>query len=123
MREAINWVQALSKCTAREIFERLYLEILEDAKAANEMVGSDRFKVVRHNGSFVVFFHGGAQNQSVSFTIQGSGVIASLSTRKINASLILDKDGICKLIVAGQEYETWQFRQDALRELFFEFYS
>jgi hypothetical protein len=118
-----DWVDALAKCTAREMFERLHLEVQSDVATANRLAGTERFKVRRYDGSFVAFICGGSREGSITFKVKDGSIRVSDSkdTEILNATLTLNSERECRLKVDGQERETWQFRKDALERLLFSF--
>jgi hypothetical protein len=125
METDFNWVGARASCLLVGVFEQLKLDVEKDIQVRNSQIPAGkeiRFRLLLNGDNFFVLVAGwDIGNHSVKFVLTDSAIIVR-DAEDINvliASVTLSNDGKCRLLVAGQELELWQFRKTALDELFF----
>jgi hypothetical protein len=118
--EGFDWVTERAACTVNSVFESLYIEIKSDVELANGK-RKQQFGVNRNGGVITVFQENSSPPRSVAFGISGVVIFAedSRSRKRTEATLTLNDKGKCRLKVGDLERERWQFRKDALEDLFF----
>jgi hypothetical protein len=125
MEPDFNWVTARSSCILSLVFEKIKLEVEHDVKTRNLLLPADadiKFRLLLNGNSFVVAVAGWeVGNYSVKFILSDGAIVVRDAQDKITleATLTLNDEGECMLLVAGKEREFWQFRKEALDQLFF----
>jgi hypothetical protein len=123
-----DWISARVDCSANSVFERLRLGVKDDVERRQELrEKSDEFGFM-----YGFAFHTkGSSFSAVRQNIQGNkAVIFSLLENRIavknhnndeflSATVTLNDDKECVLVVSGMEMQEWQFRKRALEELLF----
>ena len=126
-----DWVTARADCSAHEIFERLKMQVRQDVSKREEIAKKNPgiqsyfgFRFAEEGPSFVVIMEGQKIRNSVRFEQTADSILAWSEDRKLRleANLTLSHDGQCRVLVAGEEYDLWQFRKMALEDLFFNSY-
>lgn len=121
MPEQFEWVTTRASCTLFKVFELLSEEIRGDVEIINARV-KHRFSLEKVNNVIKVF-RDTDSNRVVSFGVREGRLYAEDSgdkSRKIEATLALNNNGQCRLMVNGLECERWGFRMAALEHLFFD---
>ena len=127
---SIDWVAARTECSLLRVFEKLRLEIQEDAdKRTTWLVehGCDYgFVVVPSGQSFGVLLQDSNINKpvnhrSIVFRVTDTDIdVATGDGEQIcKATVTLSDDLGCRLKVGNRELESWQFRKTCLEDLFF----
>jgi hypothetical protein len=119
--DAFDWVTERAGCTVNSVFESLYAEIKRDVELINGK-RKQQFGVNRNDGIITVFQENSSPPRSVAFGISGVFIFSQDSGgahKRIEATLTLNDQGKCRLKVGDLERERWQFRKDALEDLFF----
>lgn len=121
--EEFDWIAARDGCTMAIVFERLVTEIQGDVDGFNAThEGQRRFKVVRDREHLSVFQDGlliGSRQVLFKCLQCSISVSSSLTNEPIIATVMVNDYGKCCLRVNDKELRNWQFRRDALEELFF----
>jgi hypothetical protein len=119
-----DWVAARLECSAAKVFELLYLETLRSVEARNATLpeGQTRFETANGDGVFsVVRRHRFTGVAGVRFFLVGDEI--SVESQGVNvqftASLTLNDEGECRLMVDGRTLDRWQVLRRALESLFF----
>jgi len=119
-----DWVTIRSKCSALEVLKRLQRGADEDARIRTGLPAAAprvTFSVKASAEGFSVV-RSGNDPASVEFEIAGDGIRAKRDgLTLIEATLVVNDQGECKLKVGSQELSAWQFRRRALEDLFFNF--
>jgi hypothetical protein len=124
--EDFNWVDALSHCSLERAFERLKVQVGEDVKQRKDQLKKDSanytVELWPDGSSFAVAVVGnGIKNMGVKFLLADKAIEVRNAEDKtmFEATLTLNDDGECRLMVNGQEKEFWQFRKLTLEKLLF----
>jgi len=123
--ENFDWVSARHNCSAGIIFRLLKDHVEEDTKKRQELRPRGDTTMFRFESdtaaSFFVFKQRESGVTAVKFTLQHDRIIAFDDNQRelVSASVGLDGAAGCKLFVAGQFVEEWEFRKRALDGLFF----
>jgi hypothetical protein len=126
--EQFDWVHARSECSLVRVFKELEQGIREDIDIAQSLVpehyrtkfdivkaANARFSATRVDDPMAASAH------SVDFAC-GKGKITVYNDKDeimFAATLTLNNEGKCRLVVNDEEVTQWQFRQRALEKLFF----
>ena len=126
--EQLDWVHARFECSLVRVFKELEQGVREDIGIAQSLVpersqtkfdivkaASARFSAIRVDDPMKASAH------SVDFAC-GNGKITVYNDKDeimFAATLTLNNEGKCRLIVNDEELTQWQFRQRALEKLFF----
>ncbi len=124
--ENFRWVSARAICSASQVFQQLYNEVIGDVEERNSIPSGDsqvKFTVTTGKGNFsVVRQIYGSIPDSVNFAISRGGIITVQdddNTFQFTATLTLNNEGKCRLRVGDNDLCLWQFRRMALEKLFF----
>jgi len=121
----IDWVAALSSCQLSTVFETLRMQIQEDVKARKEQLQGQAdysYTYIGNGSSFAVAAAGNRiSGKIVKFALADNAIVVADADDKVlfQATLTLNDDGECRLLIDGQEREFWQFRKRALEGLLF----
>ena len=117
-----DWVDARADCSVTNVFVRLKADTGEDVDAENRFFrGTGRkFALVPGPTSFIVH-QDIVPPRSITFLLSEEKISASdeRGREQLSATVTLNKDKQCRLLVNGEEMEEWQFRKKALERLFF----
>lgn len=126
--EQFDWVHARSACRAINVFKELEQGVREDVDVAQSLVPeryetkfsvvkavANRFSVVRVEDPMT------SNSRSVDFAFGKDriNVYDDKDQLMYSASLTLNNQGACRLLVNEGELTQWQFRRMALEKLFF----
>jgi hypothetical protein len=121
-----DWVKARSECSLVAAFIRLKKNIRSDVEAANQLYKDihRKFGIIVHDGGTFAVYEDAIPHQNVTFKLNESRISVSgecdgQDEVKFFATLTLNKDKKCMLLVGGDELEEWQFRKRALEAIFF----
>jgi hypothetical protein len=125
--EKFEWVSARHNCSLGIVFEKLRLDVKNDVAVRvglrNKAEGSDYgFHFSSSTLSICVSVQNSSRvSHSVIFRLEDNYIVVhGESDRELfRASVALDKSGQCRILIYGQEFEDWQFRQRALEPIFF----
>jgi hypothetical protein len=126
--ENFNWVAARNACSISAVFDKLMLDVKSDIDQRQEL--RERHEGLGHLESFTFASNGSkfsaiAQNpksrHSIIFSLRENRLVVSNEHDKelFVATVTLNNDKRCMLVVAGEQMEAWQFRRLALETLFF----
>lgn len=120
----LNWIKARADCSVAQVFKQLELGARNDVEEANEQrkPGDHHvFSVSAEPGRFsVVRASRSARPVSVDFSLEGEEIVARVGNEiKLTATITLNNEGRCMLVVDGEELEQWNIRRMALEDLFF----
>jgi hypothetical protein len=126
----LDWVTKRAECSPASIFDTLKLGLESDVAARNKTFGNSpkcRFILTAKESHCVVTVDCANENtgmgfhKSVVFVLTSAGILVKEPEGKelLRATLTLSDDGECRVKVGEQEYELWQFRKQALEDLFF----
>jgi|ERR1039457_7238742 hypothetical protein len=126
--EQFDWVHARSACRAVNVFKELEQSVREDVDAAQSLVPArseikfsvvkavaSRFSVVRVEDPMT------SSSRSVDFAYGNDriNVYDDKDQLMYSATLTLNNQGACRLLVNDEQLTQWQFRRMALEKLFF----
>lgn len=120
-----DWVAERANCSAVAMFEKLRMHVEQDILSANKHRKTDTamFRLVDGGATrFSVLGEAlGINTTTVRFLLQNEEIVVTDREGKasLRASVTFCNDGECRLKVAGQECEFWQFRKMSLEDLFF----
>ncbi len=124
-----DWVTARQQCSLQEVFEALRLGIREDVETRNadlpENPDPDKatLKVIEKGKTIRVYWHdmyGQYTHLFVEFTMTSQNITVKDDDKTLfEATIGLNDDGDCKVIVFGKQYDLWQVRRKALEHLLF----
>jgi len=124
----LNWVKTRAECTLSRIFKQLHDEIVVDIAMRSDNL-SESHKAAKisfelkeeGNESFAVYRNGTGMTTGITFSIAGTNITVMNGRGDIflQATVGLNNDGRCMLRRGDVDLETWQFRKEALEDLFF----
>ena len=122
---SFDWVTARAACSIGSLFEQLKIQLKDDIDTRQSLAKGPPFyygfKYVAENNTVAALLEGHKLHASVVFRLR-NGVIEVLGADEkvlFTAAATLNDEGECRLKVADQELELWQFRKRALEHLFF----
>ncbi|MGO8816323.1 MAG: hypothetical protein ACLQVG_16925 [Terriglobia bacterium] len=121
MKQDFNWVEARAHCFPAAVFEKLRLQVIADVEIRNKYLADprDQFAVVENGNAFSVIVRTNPI-PTVTFRLSGEKIVVDRKGHLLcEASLTLNDDGECRVIIEGQERDFWQMRKSALEGLFF----
>lgn len=126
----LDWVTERHNCDLYRKFTQLRREIENDIKKRNELITEQQ----KHNhysfgletnetDTFTVHRNGADIVSLVQFRIEGKMIAArdAKGALLVEASLTLNDQGRCMLLLGNKELENWCFRRRALEIFFFEY--
>ena len=125
--EELDWVTQRSECSLSVIFEKLKTQIQADVKTRNSMrpeLAPYIFNISVKGDTIIVTADSNRPYMAVQFELSGKSIVVKNKRDEVmaEATLTLNDRGECKLKVASQEQELWQFRRKALEDLFFNYF-
>jgi hypothetical protein len=128
--ENLNWVKARAECSLVSVLKELEHGAREDVEAAKLLVKPHEhieFSVVANPRRVSVIREDAATSaapipvtRDVNFVIEGQEIIVSTQNQiLLRATITVNNEGLCKLVVKNEELEQWQVRKMALEKLFF----
>jgi hypothetical protein len=126
--EQFDWVHARSECSLPNIFKELEQGVRDDLEAAQSLVPQNnelkfslakaspkRFSAVRVDDPMRSI------SNAVDFVCARDKIEVYDNSNQLlySATLTLNNEGKCRLLVEGTELAHWQFRRMALEKLFF----
>jgi hypothetical protein len=121
--EGFDWVTERSLCSLPKVYEKLRLDIQRDVKTRNALRSPTEqyvFETVGNGGSFAVLLHANKVHKSITFSLGDKCIeVQNENAKMFDATVGLNDDGECMLLVNGQERRLWQVRKLALEQLFF----
>jgi hypothetical protein len=124
--EKFDWVTARASCSIGSVFEHLRDETKADVAVISKLLELNGYKAnftfESEQESFMVSraTNGKSDFASVKFSRKEKAITVSKSgTVFLAATLTINNERQCRLVVNGQELEEWQFRKLALEQIFF----
>jgi hypothetical protein len=129
--ENLNWVKVRAACSIGAMFKALELGAHEDVAEVTLLIKPQdniAFSVVANHRRFSVIREDGATagtpvpvTREVNFVLEGKAIVISDGNGRLQlkATITLNNEGQCKLVVENNEVEQWQVRRMALEKLFF----
>jgi hypothetical protein len=119
-----DWVKARSECSLAKVFQTLRLQVEADVatrKALRTEGVPFTFGTAANGHTFSVFVDGNQLYRTVKFGLTDKAICVYGDDDRLlfEGRVTLSDDGECRLRVGEKELELWQFRRDALEELFF----
>jgi hypothetical protein len=124
-----NWVRARNDCSLGQVFEQLRLGVQGDIEERQKLRESSTlgdgidhgFCYASKGNRFSATVKTGTLQLSIIFTLKEDCIIVTGEDDQemFRATLTLTNDRECRLVVASEEMEQWQFRKKALERLFF----
>lgn len=124
-----DWVTARSNCSLAIIFERLKASVQEDVAKRQELTPKSEFgyrygfRTDLGPNRISVVLEGPAvtEPESLVFYLRKDSieVVDGKGALKFKATPTINDEGECRLKVAGQEKDLWQFRKMVLEDLLF----
>jgi hypothetical protein len=126
--EQFDWVHVRSECSLPNIFKELEQGVRDDLEAAQSLVpprnelkfslakaSTKRFSAVRVDDPMR------AISNAVDFVCARDKIEVYDTSNQLlySATLTLNNEGKCRLLVSDTELTQWQFRRIALEKLFF----
>ena len=130
MDQEFRWVKAQRECSPFEVFTLLRAGCTQDVQDRNDMRVMDPtfgspfgFKLTSQSEKFFVLREGNQISASVAFEWNSGGVTVrdGNDAPMLQAALVIDDEGLCRLRVGIEDLTFWQFRKRALQDLFFNF--
>ena len=121
---AFDWVTARSACTLPKIFKDLRLHIEQDIATRNSLRMKNapyEFSVAESEGGFKAMLKSETVSLAVTFVLAEHAILVrdNTGTSMFDITLKFSDRGECKLMVNGEERETWQVQRMALEDLMF----
>lgn len=121
-----EWVNARAKCSAFEVFRQIQEGVEMDVQQRNQQLPPPTDKAFKMlsplNPSpekFGVMCMGHNLRDAVDFTCSQDGkILAVHGEKRVEATVTLNAERQCVLVVNGEELENWQFRKLALEDFF-----
>ena len=126
--ENFDWVSARDACSVTQMFERLRLAVDEDVKVRQALrkkvddFGFEQgFEFTTRGSSFSVSRRGIERGRAVVFAIQGRSITVKDESGNLLrlASVTINDDKECVLVVGEEQLQEWQFRKKSLEAIFF----
>jgi hypothetical protein len=124
-----DWVTERHGCSIDSVFEKLRLDVKSDLDTRKNLGEQhDTFSFEPHfsfsssQDAFSASVHFRNGNKRAAIFRRGKGYIgvADVDDKEIfRASLTLNKERQCRLVVDGEELEDWQFRMKVLEPVLF----
>lgn len=122
-----DWVTARKACSFTKVHESLLLATKKYVEAMAE-TGADgkpfnRFVFTTHHDVFSVVRESWEKTGVRVWISRGEAIVAEyfgVKADSVTATLTLNDDGECRLLVNGQELQEWQFLKRVLEPLFFQ---
>lgn len=119
-----DWVTAREKCSIVKMFELLGLEASSNVEVMNSLLadrGSNLWEFVTTNAAFSVSRREFTGLVGVRFALRGNQIHAEGQGVKVSlmASLTLNDEGECRLLVGAEQLDRWQFLRRSLEPLLF----
>jgi hypothetical protein len=118
-----DWVTARANCTVLKMFARLQTGVRKDVEIRNGLRRSGDyyvFDVVESDDQFTVSWQGKGARKSVRFTRGPSEItVVDEDGNESHATIMLDTNRACLLVVGGVAMDESHFRQRALEQLLF----
>ncbi len=123
-----NWVKVRAACSLLPVFKKLEMDVREDAKVLNELLGGPLPAVdvaVNDAGTMFQVFRGSGPGNVVKFALRSDRIEITTAKSTFILTLTLDDDCRCKLrVIEGNKservLEQWQVRRLVLEDLFFQ---
>lgn len=116
-----DWVGARLQCSVAIVFARLRQTLKRDVEQRDRAGGNYAF--LFHSEAHSIFVSrrdARGNSQTISFVETPDAIgVTDDEKEMFVATLTLNNDGECRLLVNGQELTEWQFRKMALEKLFF----
>ncbi len=122
MKENSDWVRLRAACSAQRVFADLRAAVQSDVETRNELRNGEPIKFeLRSEGdlSFSVVKEDTVGAPAVHFELKGNAITVSGNGISLRATLALNREGVCKFHISGEEIDGWLFRMKALDKLFF----
>ena len=114
-----DWVLARSECSLQRVFYKLEREAKQNVEQRNRQLDKQPpFIFSEGDGKEFSVSRG---DYSVVFGFEPPAITAKGPRVKLRATLTLNDNAECKLLVENQELDRWQFLRRALEGFFFEF--
>lgn len=121
-----EWVKHRAECSAFEVFRQVQEGVEQDVKQRNEQLPPPNYKTFKMRtplnpspDKFGVLCLGENINDAVEFSCTADGKILVVhGDTRIEATVTLNKERKCMLVVKGEEFENWRFRQLVLEGFF-----
>jgi hypothetical protein len=118
-----DWVTAHANCTVLKMFARLQIGIRKDVEIRNGLRRPGDyyvFEVVESDGQLTVSWQGKGVQKSVRVTRGPSEItVIDEDGNESRATITLDTNRVCLLVVDGVTMDESHFRQRALERLLF----
>jgi len=123
--DSFDWVSERATCSLLKVYEKLRLEVENDVKTRNSLRPNQieyEFQLVTSNKSFAVILDAHRFHHSVTFLLVDKYIdVQKEDTLMFRATVHLNNEGDCVLIIGTEEHTLWQVRKKALEQLFFGF--
>ena len=124
-----NWVTQRAECVPFRVFKQIQVEIEADLNLRNGLLNATQkadgvgFSLDAKGEHFFIHRNGVRLITMIQFRLHNAIIEVRDADNKsiLEATLTLNDEGRCMLVVAGKELETWQFRRRALENLLFGF--
>lgn len=118
-----DWVTARRNCSGAKVMELLSLEAkknVESIKTINQGRVREPVQYVGFDGGFSIVTDS-FRSTGLRFSLMDDNIYVhdSAGQLKLTASLTLNDQGKCRLLVEGQELDRWQLLKRVLEPLFF----
>ena len=127
--EDFDWISARAACSASQAFQKLRLQVESDVSKRNEIRTDNEkskyaYQFTSEGGAFSVHLVSHLFEQmeiGVIFKRTPAGIeVYSLADQLLlQGEVTLSNGGQCRIMVAGSEYNFWQFRKLSLESVFF----
>ncbi|HET6841026.1 MAG TPA: hypothetical protein VFK06_04970 [Candidatus Angelobacter sp.] len=124
-----DWVSSRNECSISKMFERLRFDIKTDVEKRQQLrerhpqLGflNDFSFISKSNKLSVLAQTDGQDRRSIVFSLRGEYifVLDENDTELFRATVTLNNQKQCVLMVDKEELEEWQFRKKALDAIFF----
>jgi hypothetical protein len=120
-----SWVIARSKCSARDVFEKLRTQVEKDIDIRHDLKPQGQpysFRFVSGGSDkFTASVDGNKLHHSVIFTLKDDAINVFDEDDHLlfRAEVTLNHEGNCVVRINDQECELWYMRKMALEKLFF----
>jgi hypothetical protein len=125
-----NWVTARNACSLGNVFEKLKLDVQSDVEERQKLrqplplpeIGFDHgFVFTSNSRGFSASLKTGRLQYSSIFALKEDHILVTDEEGEelLKATVTLNNERECRLVVGNEEMEGWQFRKKALEGVFF----
>ena len=123
-----DWVTERTKCSIENVFEQLRLDVKSNVEKRQELRErssefgfTNAFSFASNMGKFSASMNTHNYRGTVIFVLRKNSIVVLDENEQVqfSATVTLNNNKQCRLVVGNEELEPWQFRKKTLEKLFF----